>query len=176
MDLDDFKQVNDSLGHAAGGLLLKGVAERLRHCVRDTDTVARMGGDEVVVLLGSIKLPEHAALVSENVRNALSEPVVVYGRSLCILPSVGAAIYPEDGDEEGQLLRHADEAMYAAKAGRNIAPGKAMPARLAYLARVGARDGAIGHGEQFAVPKSAPRFPFHHADVPVGFQKAPFHH
>ena len=122
LDLNDFKQVNDSLGHAAGDLLLKEVAERLRRCVRDTDTVARMGGDEFVVLLESIKLPEHAALVSENIRNTLSEPVVVYGRSLCVLPSIGVAIYPEDGEEEGQLLRHADEAMYAAKAGRNIAP------------------------------------------------------
>ena len=122
LDLDDFKQVNDSLGHTAGDLLLKEVAERLRRCVRDTDTVARMGGDEFVVLLESIKLPEHAALVSENIRNALSEPVVVYGRSLCVPPSIGIAIYPEDGEEEGQLLRHADEAMYVAKAGRNTAP------------------------------------------------------
>ncbi|MFA7388217.1 MAG: GGDEF domain-containing protein [Thiohalobacteraceae bacterium] len=90
--------------------------------MRDTDTVARMGGDEFVVLLESIKLPGHAALVSEAIRNALAEPAVLYGRRLCILPSIGVAIYPEDGEEEGRLLRHADEAMYAAKAGRNKTP------------------------------------------------------
>ena len=116
LDLDNFKQVNDSLGHAAGDLLLQEVAGRLKKCVRDTDTVARIGGDEFVVLLESIKAPEHAVVVTGKIRAALSRPVILSGRSMRILPSIGAAFYPEDGDAGAQLLKRADEAMYVAKA------------------------------------------------------------
>lgn len=115
LDLDNFKQVNDSHGHAAGDLLLQEVAKRLKQCVREVDTVARMSGDEFVVLLEGTELPEHAVVVSEKIRDALSQPVNIAGSSMRIPPSIGIAHYPEDGDREAQLLKHADDAMYAAK-------------------------------------------------------------
>ncbi len=115
LDLNNFKQVNDSLGHAAGDELLQKVANRLKQCIRDLDTVARMGGDEFVVLLENIELPEHASNVAEKIRSAISQPIKIGGRSLCILPSIGIALYPDHGDEAQQLLRHADEAMYFEK-------------------------------------------------------------
>ncbi len=115
LDLDKFKQVNDSFGHTAGDRLLQEVAERVKQCVREADTVARIGGDEFVVLLESIQLPEHAAIVAEKIRSALNQPLVLEGHSLRMLPSIGIALYPEHGDDEKQLLKHADEAMYFAK-------------------------------------------------------------
>ena len=115
LDLDKFKQVNDSFGHAAGDLLLQEIAQRLRQCVRESDTVARIGGDEFVVLLECIQLPEHAALVVEKIRSAFQTPLHIEGHSLSILPSIGIALYPEHGDEGQKLLKHADEAMYAEK-------------------------------------------------------------
>jgi diguanylate cyclase (GGDEF)-like protein/PAS domain S-box-containing protein len=115
LDLDKFKQVNDTFGHAAGDLLLQEVAQRLKQCVREADTVARIGGDEFVVLLESIQLSEHASIVAEKIRSALSQPITIEGHSLRILPSIGIALYPEHGDGVQQLLKHADEAMYFAK-------------------------------------------------------------
>lgn len=115
LDLDKFKQVNDTFGHTAGDRLLQEVANRLKQCVRKADTVARIGGDEFVVLLESIQLPEHASMVAEKIRSALNQPINIDGHSLRILPSIGIALYPEHGDGEQQLLRHADEAMYFAK-------------------------------------------------------------
>jgi diguanylate cyclase (GGDEF)-like protein/PAS domain S-box-containing protein len=115
LDLNNFKQVNDSLGHVAGDELLQEVANRLKRCVRELDTVARMGGDEFVVLLENIELPEQASNVAKKIRSAISQPIKIEGRSLCILPSIGIALYPDHGDEAQQLLRHADEAMYFEK-------------------------------------------------------------
>ncbi|MDN5882058.1 MAG: diguanylate cyclase, partial [Nitrosospira sp.] len=115
LDLNNFKQVNDSLGHAAGDELLQEIANRLKQCIRDLDTVARMGGDEFVVLLENIQAPEHASNVAKKIRSAISQPIKIEGCSLCILPSIGIALYPEHGDEAQQLLRHADEAMYFEK-------------------------------------------------------------
>lgn len=115
LDLDKFKQVNDALGHDVGDLLLQEVARRLKQCMRESDTVARVGGDEFVVLLQCIALPEQAALVAEKIRNALNHPFVIDGHSLNIMPSIGIALYPEHGDDEQQLLKHADKAMYFAK-------------------------------------------------------------
>ncbi len=115
IDLDEFKQVNDTLGHGVGDLLLQEVAGRLKLCVRESDTVARVGGDEFVVLLQCIALPEHAAHVAEKIREALSHPFIMNGHSLNIVPSVGIALYPEHGDDEQQLLDHADKAMYFSK-------------------------------------------------------------
>ncbi|GAB2899519.1 sensor domain-containing protein [Paralcaligenes ginsengisoli] len=117
IDLDKFKQVNDTLGHAVGDLLLQKVAERLKHCVRESDTVARVGGDEFVVLLQHTSLPEQAALVAEKIRSALSHPISIDGHDLNIVPSIGIALYPDHGDGEQQLLKHADKAMYSAKNG-----------------------------------------------------------
>jgi diguanylate cyclase (GGDEF)-like protein/PAS domain S-box-containing protein len=119
LDLDKFKQVNDSFGHAAGDLLLQEIANRLKQCVRDADTVARIGGDEFVVLLESVQLPEHAAVVAEKIRNALNQPINMDGHQLRIMPSIGIALYPDHGDGAQQLLKHADEAMYFAKKNRD---------------------------------------------------------
>jgi diguanylate cyclase (GGDEF)-like protein/PAS domain S-box-containing protein len=119
LDLDKFKQVNDSFGHAAGDLLLQEVANRLKQCTRDADTVARIGGDEFVVVLESIQLPEHASVVAEKIRNALSRPINIDGHRVRIMPSIGIALYPDHGDGARQLLKHADEAMYFAKKNRD---------------------------------------------------------
>lgn len=115
IDLDKFKQVNDTLGHGVGDLLLQEVAKRLKQCVRKSDTVARVGGDEFVVLLPRVPLPEQAVLVAKKIRSALNQPFTLDGHSLSIVPSVGIALYPEHGDGEQQLFKHADEAMYLAK-------------------------------------------------------------
>jgi diguanylate cyclase (GGDEF)-like protein len=115
VDLDRFKEVNDTHGHAVGDMLLQAVANRLKGCVRETDTVARMGGDEFVVLLHSIHASEDANNVAGKIRQVLAQPLRLDGHSVNILPSIGVAHYPEHGTEEKQLLRHADEAMYAVK-------------------------------------------------------------
>lgn len=115
LDLNNFKGVNDSLGHAAGDLLLQNVATRLKQCLRDSDTVARMGGDEFVVLLEDIKLAEYAEIVAEKIRRTVMEPVVLDHHSVSIEPSIGMAFYPEHGEDAESLLKHADAAMYHAK-------------------------------------------------------------
>ena len=120
VDLDRFKQVNDTHGHAVGDMLLQAVANRLRGCVRDTDTVARIGGDEFVVLLHSIQAPEDTDIVVGKIRQVLDQPLRLDGHNLNIQPSIGVAQYPEHGTEEKQLLRHADEAMYTAKRAHHL--------------------------------------------------------
>ncbi|MEJ8866788.1 MULTISPECIES: bifunctional diguanylate cyclase/phosphodiesterase [Pseudomonas] len=115
VDLDRFKQVNDTHGHAVGDMLLQAVANRLKGCVREIDTVARIGGDEFVVLLHSIHAADDTDLVVEKVRQVLAQPLRLDGHSLNIQPSIGVARYPDHGTEEKQLFRHADEAMYCAK-------------------------------------------------------------
>ncbi len=115
IDLDGFKEVNDGHGHAVGDLLLQEVAQRIRHCLRESDTVGRIGGDEFVVLLNNITLPEHGAVVAEKIRAVLDRPFELAGQRLHITSSIGVAAYPDHGDDNKQLIRHADEAMYAAK-------------------------------------------------------------
>ncbi|RAI72454.1 diguanylate cyclase [Pseudomonas fluorescens] len=115
VDLDRFKQVNDTHGHAVGDMLLQAVANRLKGCVRETDTVARIGGDEFVVLLHSIHASEDTDIVVAKIRQVLAQPLRLDGHSLSIQPSIGVARYPDHGTEEKQLFRHADEAMYCAK-------------------------------------------------------------
>jgi diguanylate cyclase (GGDEF)-like protein len=115
IDLDKFKQVNDNFGHDTGDLLLCEVARRINECVRESDTVGRVGGDEFVVLLNSIKLSEHASAVAEKIRQSLDQPFDLAGRQLSVSSSIGIAIYPEHGEEDRQLMRHADDAMYGAK-------------------------------------------------------------
>jgi diguanylate cyclase (GGDEF)-like protein/PAS domain S-box-containing protein len=118
LDLDKFKQVNDRFGHAAGDQLLQEVASRLTDCVRETDMVARIGGDEFVVLLEHVVLADDAALVADKIRDALTQPVVIGEHTVHTFPSIGTAMYPAHGASAQQLLRHADEAMYMAKKGR----------------------------------------------------------
>ncbi|WP_434603032.1 diguanylate cyclase domain-containing protein [Pseudomonas sp. Z4-7] len=115
IDLDRFKQINDTYGHAVGDMLLQAVASRLKGCIRDTDTVARIGGDEFVVLLHSIQSVADADRVQEQIRHALAQPLRLDGHCLSIEPSIGVACFPEHGTEDITLFRHADEAMYAAK-------------------------------------------------------------
>ena len=115
VDLDRFKEVNDTHGHAIGDLLLQAVAHRLKSCVTRSDTVARMGGDEFVVLLHRIDAGQDAERVAANIRQVLAQPLRLDGHGMSIQTSIGIARYPEHGSEESQLLRHADEAMYGAK-------------------------------------------------------------
>jgi diguanylate cyclase (GGDEF)-like protein/PAS domain S-box-containing protein len=115
IDLDHFKEINDTLGHAAGDRLLQDVAERLIACVRDGDTVARLGGDEFVVMLVDLHRLEDAALVAEKIIAAVSAGCQIEGSELHISPSIGIAIFPDDGSSPDTLLRNADIAMYHAK-------------------------------------------------------------
>ena len=120
IDLDRFKTINDSLGHLTGDYLLKEVASRLCRAVRISDTVARLGGDEFVVLVPGIREAEECAHVAEKIIEALALPFPFEGRMLHITPSIGISMYPDDGADVETLMRHADAAMYHAKAnGRN---------------------------------------------------------
>ena len=120
IDLDRFKTINDSLGHQTGDHLLKEVAGRLCRAVRASDTVARLGGDEFVVLVPGIRGPQESEQVAEKIIEVLAAPFPFEGRMLHITPSIGICIYPDDGADVATLMRHADAAMYHAKAaGRN---------------------------------------------------------
>lgn len=116
IDLDKFKPINDELGHAVGDWLLKAVAERISGCVRASDTAARMGGDEFVVLLPDLQTVDAALTVAEKIRQALAQEFVTgQGVVLSISSSIGVALYPDHGSNEHDLLRLGDEAMYIAK-------------------------------------------------------------
>lgn len=118
IDLDHFKNVNDSLGHKAGDDILMAAAKRLRECVRNEDTVARFGGDEFLVLLDEIE-PDHASRVADKIQKALVRPFEVEQRELHLGSSIGICIFPSDGETVDEILLFADAAMYAAKhAGR----------------------------------------------------------
>lgn len=115
IDLDRFKDTNDSFGHPAGDLLLKEVTRRLTGCMRSDDTVARLGGDEFVLLLEAIPRPDKAAVVAEKVQQAFADPVNTHGQSIHVSVSMGICTYPQDGVEAETLFRNADAAMYGAK-------------------------------------------------------------
>jgi len=120
IDLDNFKNINDSLGHHIGDELLEGVALRLRECVRSSDLVARLGGDEFVVVLPEIDGPLTAARVASKIQSNLAECYLVADHVLYATPSIGISLYPGDGPDGITLLRNADSAMYHAKnSGRN---------------------------------------------------------
>jgi len=121
LDLDNFKEVNDTLGHDQGDLLLIEVTRRLLECVRDTDTVARFGGDEFIVLLTSIKEDVDIIKVIKKIIESLRKPYHFNNHTVtCISASIGVTICPEDGNNIDTLLKNADRAMYLAKnAGRN---------------------------------------------------------
>jgi diguanylate cyclase (GGDEF)-like protein/PAS domain S-box-containing protein len=120
IDLDRFKNVNDTLGHSIGDQLLRDVASRLGSIVRGTDTLSRQGGDEFLVLLGEVETPETAAIVARKLMQILGEPFLLDGHPITVTPSIGIAVSPEDGTDLDSLLKHADLAMYDAKQqGRN---------------------------------------------------------
>ncbi|HUW49960.1 MAG TPA: diguanylate cyclase [Sulfuricella sp.] len=120
LDLDHFKQVNDTLGHDVGDLLLQEVAERLKKCIRQGDTLSRFGGDEFVLLLPKIKSVRNPLMLAEKIINVFGAPVILSGRELDAKVSIGISLFPKDGDEPGALVKKADEAMYLAKQkGRN---------------------------------------------------------
>lgn len=122
VDLDNFKAVNDRLGHHVGDLLLQSVASRLQECMRESDTVGRLGGDEFVVLLPTIQDAQDAVMVGEKIRAALQLPFELPGpQVLNISSSLGIGIYPDHGADAIELAKNADDAMYQAKAqGRNM--------------------------------------------------------
>ncbi len=120
LDLDNFKAINDTLGHAAGDELLKAVVSRLAECVRDTDTMSRQGGDEFIILLNDIPDPATAERVAGEILLRMAEPVLVNGHAITTAGSIGIALFPDDGQNFDTLLQRADAAMYTAKAaGRN---------------------------------------------------------
>ncbi len=120
MDLDQFKHINDSLGHAVGDQLLQSIAQRLVTCVRQSDTVSRQGGDEFVLLLPNIERAEDAAIFAQKILAALAPPHRIGGHDLHIGVSIGISIYPDNGRDAETLIKRADTAMYYAKeSGRN---------------------------------------------------------
>jgi diguanylate cyclase (GGDEF)-like protein len=118
IDLNGFKQVNDTLGHHSGDLLLKHVADRLNECVRDTDTIARLGGDEFSIVLPNVTSVAYATEVAERVLRAIRQPMDLDGRPAEVGGSIGLAVFPTHGDHIEQLIQYADAAMYTAKRNR----------------------------------------------------------
>jgi len=120
VDLDNFKNVNDTLGHAEGDVLLKQAAQRLTDCVRETDTVSRTGGDEFVIVLPAMHQPSDVEFVARKIMEAFAKPFAIGSYDFHVTPSMGIAIYPGDGDDPSILLRNADAAMHLSKRkGRN---------------------------------------------------------
>ena len=115
MDLDNFKNINDSLGHSAGDELLKQAAHRIRSVLREQDTPARLGGDEFLILLEELGNPDHAELVAEKLVESFKKPFILDSRQVYSTTSVGISIYPDDGDTVETLMQNADTAMYQAK-------------------------------------------------------------
>ncbi|MBR9971029.1 EAL domain-containing protein [Magnetospirillum sulfuroxidans] len=115
IDLDQFKTVNDSLGHAAGDRLLKDVAKRLRQCVRESDTIARLGGDEFIIVLNNPRDADAVVEVAEKIQKVMTAPLFIDDQDINSSLSMGIALYPDDGDDFDTLLKKADTAMYHAK-------------------------------------------------------------
>jgi diguanylate cyclase (GGDEF)-like protein len=115
LDLDDFKRINDTFGHAAGDRVLKLVSQRLVSAVRDADTVSRHGGDEFVILLAEVARPSDAALIADKLLAALALPAQLGDHVVRLAASIGIGIYPEDGEDADTLIDRADRAMFRAK-------------------------------------------------------------
>ena len=123
VDIDHFKEVNDTLGHAAGDRLLQEVSDRLTQCARRSDTVARLGGDEFVVLAEELARADDAQIIADKIRAAVGAPLVIGERTLNVSASVGIALFPDQGEQADQLLRLADSAMYEDKQRKAAAVG-----------------------------------------------------
>ena len=120
LDLDRFKQVNDSLGHAKGDLLLKIISERLKNCLRESDTVARLGGDEFTIIVSEVNHLNEIDQLAVKILNIVSEPCLLDGDLAYVTASIGISLYPDDTLDRHELLRQADQAMYTAKrSGKN---------------------------------------------------------
>jgi len=120
VDLDRFKTINDTLGHAAGDVVLNVVAARLKECVRDSDTVARQGGDEFIVVMENVQSTAEVKLASDRMRARLARPMLIEGQEIYVTASIGVSVFPKDAQQAAPLIRHADVAMYRAKqTGRN---------------------------------------------------------
>jgi diguanylate cyclase (GGDEF)-like protein/PAS domain S-box-containing protein len=120
IDLDNLKQINDSVGHAAGDELLRAVAGRLRACVREVDTLARVGGDEFMLLIPEIAQPDDAVAVASKALACVAQPYRILGHTISVTTSIGIAYYPDDARDPEGLMSRADRALYRAKAtGRN---------------------------------------------------------
>jgi diguanylate cyclase (GGDEF)-like protein/PAS domain S-box-containing protein len=115
VDLDRFKNINDTLGHNAGDQLLEQVAERLKLCLREDDSVARTGGDEFVILLAQITHPDDAVVIAQRILDEIAKPYSIASHELVTTCSIGIAYYPEDGEDRNTLVKNADTAMYRAK-------------------------------------------------------------
>jgi diguanylate cyclase (GGDEF)-like protein/PAS domain S-box-containing protein len=115
MDLDNFKNVNDSLGHHVGDLLLRTIGDCLLQCVREEDTVGRLGGDEFLVILPDIEKGEQAVSVAEKILAAIARPFTLHDQQIHTTISIGISVFPDDGGEPHELIRHADSALYQAK-------------------------------------------------------------
>ncbi|MCM2359305.1 MAG: GGDEF domain-containing protein, partial [Geobacteraceae bacterium] len=115
LDLDRFKEVNDTLGHSIGDRLLKVAAERLGHCLRKNDTVARLGGDEFVIVISALSHAEDVAVIARKILDALMKPILLETHEIVSTGSIGISVYPKDGKDVDSLLRNADMAMYRAK-------------------------------------------------------------
>ncbi|MCL7945415.1 sensor domain-containing diguanylate cyclase [Marinobacter sp. ATCH36] len=128
LDMDRFKQINDTFGHTTGDHLLREVAHRLGLCVRESDTIGRLGGDEFAILVDGISEQDDAIVVANKIIAALSEPYTLEGMTLMTAPSLGIAVYPEHGQDDLQLVRNADDAMYVAKrdGGKRYKVGQAL--------------------------------------------------
>jgi diguanylate cyclase (GGDEF)-like protein/PAS domain S-box-containing protein len=115
LDLDHFKDVNDTQGHDTGDQLLVVAAQRIRECIRDSDTLARLGGDEFTVIFSELHDGRDVGPVAAKIISSLSKPFVLVGQEIVLSASIGIAIYPQDGQNNTELLKHADQALYVAK-------------------------------------------------------------
>ncbi|WP_419796882.1 MAG: EAL domain-containing protein [Terasakiella sp.] len=151
VDLDHFKKINDTLGHNTGDALLVEAAERLKHCTRDEDTVARMGGDEFILLFPDIESVDEVTKVAQRIVEAFSDPFIVDQQNLFVTASLGISVFPDDGEDTETIIKNADVAMYRSKdAGRstfNLFNASFTDQSLRQLEIETALRGAIAHDE-----------------------------